>query len=155
MAKQMSLQQYNTLRAGYAQKLGFNLDNMTADQEHELVEVMASEGLVWQDVKALPGNNGSVPSVGNSEITQTEKAKPAATKRGRREAASTSSRDMDINRVLRTTAREWDELGTLAADVAAVSYSNAFDLRLTQFIVDVLPGSQYTGMSAEDFLSRG
>lgn len=156
MAKQISAQQYNTLRAGYAQKLGFDLGNMTADQEHNLVELMASEGVASQDVKALPGSeiNGSIPNIGNEAIAKTEQASPSATKRGRRAAASTSSRDADINRMLTTTAQEWDQLGNLAADVAAVSYSNAFDARLTEFVLEVLPGSQYTGMSAADFLSR-
>jgi len=175
MAKQMSLQQYNTLKAGYAEKLGFDLDNMTADQEHELVELMAADGLSLPATKALPASesvptvhilhteqkgeiNGTISNNGSGDISQVNGSKSASkssnTKRGRRGAASTASRDSDIHRMLTTTAQEWDHLGNLAADVAAVSYSNAFDSKLTEFIVEALPGSQYTGMSAADFLSK-
>jgi len=153
----MSAQQYNTLKAGYAQKLGFDIDKLTADQEHELVESMAAAGILRQDIKALPGSgevNDGIPNTGNIEVSLHEGVKSATAKKSRRAAASTASRDADINRVLVNTAQQWDQLGNLAADVAATAYSNAFDSKLTEFIVEALPGSQYTGMSAADFLSR-
>jgi hypothetical protein len=155
MSKNQSLsaQQYNILRAGHAQKLGFDINNLTVDEEHQLVESMAAAGILRQDIKALSGSEVN-PSVGNIEVSVNEGVKSATAKKSRRGAASTASRDADINRVLTQTAQQWDLLGNLAADVAATAYSNAFDAKLTEFIVDVLPGSQYTGMSAADFLSR-
>ncbi len=153
----ISQQQYNTLKAGYAQRLGFDIDKLTAEQEHTLVEAMSAAGILRQDIKALPGNsavnNDDIPNSGNIEVASTEKIKAATAKKSRRAAASTASRDADINRVLTQTAQQWDQLGNLAADVAATAYSNAFDSKLTEFIVEALPGSEYTGMSAADFLS--
>jgi len=149
----MSEQQYNKLKAGYAQKLEFDINNLTVDQEHELVEAMAAAGILRQDIKALSGSAEINPSVGNIEVSVNEGVKSATAKKTRRTAASTASREADINRVLVNTAKEWDQLGHLAADVAATAYSNAFDTKLTEFIVEVLPGSKYTGMSAADFLS--
>lgn len=147
----MSQFQYEELRRGYAENLGFKLDSLSQEQEHQLIEAMAADGIFAPSTKALPGEVN--PSNGNGvEIVTATKGKAANRGKGKKPAASVGSLDASIKQALVSAAEQGGQIGNLAGAVFTHQLITQRDAVITDALADALIPSEYAGMSLEDFL---
>lgn len=154
----MTSEQYQELRAGYADSLGYDINSLTSDQEHSLEEKMAADGVLQPRQLTLGGTiePAQIPNAGKSQaLTVEPKAKATRKKREAAPApASIQNRDVDIERMLTNLAHQGEDLGNLGAQIFTHTFSGALNVGITETVNDALQNSRFSGMSVSDFLDR-
>jgi len=151
----MSQSQYDELRRGYAENLGFKSDNLTEEQEHQLIEAMAADGIVAPLTKALPGGEVN-PSNGNGngvEIVTTTKGKATTKNKNKKPSASIGNLDDSIKQVLVSASEQGLNVGELAGSLFIHQAVTRRDEVILDSFADALIPSKYAGMTVADFLS--
>jgi hypothetical protein len=152
--QQISQSQYEEFRKGYAESLGFNPDSLTQEQEHQVIEAMAADGITAPSVKALPGSEVN-PSNGNgAEIVTATAGKAAGKGEGNKKPpASLGHFDDMINQSLVGAAKQGKGIGKLVGGVFVHQLLEGRDEVIEGALSDSMISSEYAGMSVESFLS--
>jgi hypothetical protein len=153
--QQITQSQYDEFRKGYAESLGFNPENLTAEQEHQVIEAMAADGIAAPSTKALPGSEVN-PSNGNgAEIVTATKGKATNSKRNvasKGTTAGAGSRNSTIKQLVLNEVDQGREVGTLMAAGFAFGVDESYNANLDEFAAGILTRPSTAGKSIEDFL---
>lgn len=149
--------QYNQVRAQYARSLGFDPENLTEDQLHQVEEALSRDGVLNPNAKALPGGEIN-PTAGNEVGTLTKTTKGKATSKKRNAAADGStagagSREASIKQLVLHEVEQGREVGALTAAGFAYGFSETYNGTLDNFFAGALNKPSTSGQSIEDFLS--
>lgn len=165
MSKSITIAQYNKLRAGYAEAKGYDINDLTEDQNHELDNLMEADKIFRpKQALALAGDTAAVndslstPTAGNSgEQANSTNGKAANKTKGgsaTKRKVSAADRDNDMERVQTQLAAQGYSTGRFNAQIFAATYGKGFNEELTDFYAEALTPSTATAGDVENFLNR-
>lgn len=150
------INKYNKLRAGHAQALGIDLENMTEVQEHELANRLEIHGVIKPNsltLNAASDNSGINPSVGN-DLAEAPKGR-ASNQKDKNPIApkvSPASFNPEIMQIFEHLASQGDRVGSMGMEIFRTAMSRQVQAGMTNLVLDATVGIKALEGDADSFL---